>query len=215
MTDTFSTTPPAAMRIYGDLTSGNCLKIKIVADVLGLAYEWVQVDALKGETRTPAYLALFPAGQIPGVVFDDGRRLAQSNAIMRYLARESALLPGDPFAAATVDQWLFWEQYSHEPTIAVCRVEMTFRGVPREGRDPGRVARGEAALDLMERHLAESEWFVGDDVTIADVALFAYTQWADGGGFDLAGRPAIRGWLDRCRVAFRLEPDAIAAAAGR
>lgn len=203
------------MRIFGDLTSGNCLKIKIVADVLGLAYEWVQVDALKGESRTPAYLALFPAGQIPGVVFADGGRLSQSNAIIRYLARGTMLLPEDAFAAATVDQWLFWEQYSHEPAIAVCRVEMKFRGVPRAGRDPARVTRGEAALDLMERHIAEKDWFVGDDATIADVALFAYTQWADEGGFDLAERPAIRGWLDRCRVAFRIEPDAIAAAAGR
>lgn len=215
MTATLATIPPAAMRIYGDLTSGNCLKIKIVADRLGLAYEWVPVDALKGESRTPAYLALFPAGQIPGVAFADGRRLAQSNAIIRYLARGSALLPDDAFAAATVDQWLFWEQYSHEPAVAVCRAEMKFRGVRREARDPARVARGEAALDLMERHLAGTGWFVGDDATIADVALFAYTQWADEGGFDLAARPAIRDWLDRCKVAFRIEPDAIATAAGR
>lgn len=203
------------MRIFGDLTSGNCLKIKIVADRLGLAYDWVQIDALKGESRTPAYLARFPAGQIPGVEFDDGRRLAQSNAIIRYLARGSALLPDEAFAAATVDQWLFWEQYSHEPTIAVCRAELKFRGLPREALDPARVARGEAALDLMERHLAGTDWFVGDGATIADIALFAYTQWADEGGFDLTERPTIRGWLDRCRAEFRIEPDAIAAAAGR
>ncbi|GJE61540.1 glutathione S-transferase family protein [Methylobacterium trifolii] len=203
------------MRIFGDLTSGNCLKIKIVADHLGLAYDWVPVDALKGETRTPAYRALFPAGQIPGVEFDDGRRLAQSNAIIRYLARDSTLLPRDPFLAATVDQWLFWEQYSHEPTIAVCRADLKFRGVPRDQRDPARVARGEAALDLMERHLTGSDWFVGEAATVADVALFAYTQWAHEGGFDLMDRRAIRRWLDRCRAAFRTDSDAIAAAAGR
>lgn len=216
MTDTIAHNPDfAGMRIFGDPISGNCLKIKIVADRLGIDYDWVQVDALKGETRTPAYLALFPAGQIPGVAFEDGRRLAQSNAIIRYLARDSSLLPRDPFLAATVDQWLFWEQYSHEPTIAVCRGELMFRGVPRDERDPGRVARGEAALDLMERHLMGRDWLVGDEATVADVALFAYTQWADEGGFDLQGRAAIRHWLDRCRVEFRVEPDAIAAAAGR
>lgn len=195
------------MRIFGDVTSGNCLKIKIVADHLRLAYEWTKVDALRGESRTPEYLALFPAGQIPGVIFADGRRLTQSNAIIRYLARGTPLLPDDAFLAATVDQWLFWEQYSHEPAIAVCRMAMKFRGAERDERDPNLVRRGEAALDLMERHLTEVHWMVGGAATIADVALFAYTRWAEEGGFSLADRPAIRAWLLRCGEAFESEPE--------
>lgn len=190
------------MKIYGDLVSGNCLKVKIVADVLGLSYEWVPVDILGGGSRTPDFLSRFPAGQVPGVVLDDGRCLAQSNAIMRYLARDSALIPQDAFLQAKMDESLFWEQYSHEPAIAVCRFDMRYLGKPPEARDPSRVARGEAALDLMERHLAGATWMVGDGVTIADIALFAYTQWADEGGFDLGPRPAIRDWLTRCTNAF-------------
>jgi glutathione S-transferase len=190
------------LRIYGDLVSGNCLKVKIVADVLGLSHEWVAVDILEGESRTPDYLSRFPAGQVPGVVLDDGRCLAQSNAILRYLARDSVLIPQDAFLQAKMDEWLFWEQYSHEPAIAVCRFDMRYLGKPREARDPSRVARGEAALDLMERHLAGTTWMVGDGATIADIALFAYTHWADEGGFDLGPRPAIRAWLTRCTSAF-------------
>ncbi|GJD94723.1 glutathione S-transferase family protein [Methylobacterium iners] len=191
------------MRIYGDLVSGNCLKVKIVADLVGLSYEWVPVDILKGESRTPDYLSRFPAGQVPGLELDDGRCLAQSNAIMRYLARDSALIPGEDFLRAKMDEWLFWEQYSHEPAIAVCRFEMRYLGKPSEARDPARVRRGEAALDLMERHLAGAQWMVGHGVSLADVALFAYTQWADEGGFDLTARPAIRAWLGRCTQALR------------
>ncbi|WP_019905315.1 glutathione S-transferase family protein [Methylobacterium sp. 77] len=190
------------MRVYGDLVSGNCLKVKIVADHLGLAYDWVPVDILKGESRTPDYLTRFPAGQVPGVEFKDGRCLAQSNAIIRYLARDSVLIPEDAFLAAKMDAWLFWEQYSHEPAIAVCRFEMRYLGKPKDARDPARVTRGEAALDLMERHLGGAAWLVGGGISVADVALFAYTQWADEGGFDLAPRPAIRAWLTRCAETF-------------
>ncbi|HEX8417278.1 MAG TPA: glutathione S-transferase family protein [Methylobacterium sp.] len=190
------------MQVFGDIASGNCLKVKIVADHLGLSYTWVPVDIMKGESRAPDYLARFPAGQVPGILFEDGRSLAQSNAIIRYLAQGSALMPEDAFGAAKVDEWLFWEQYSHEPAIAVCRFEMRYLGRPRDARDPARVTRGEAALDLMERHLAETEWFVGRRVSVADVALFAYTHWADEGGFDLAARPAIRAWLTRCTDVF-------------
>ena len=191
------------LRIYGDLGSGNCLKVKIVADHLGLAYQWVPIDILKGESRTPDYLSRFPVGQVPGVEFEDGRRLAQSNAIIRYLAHDSVLLPQDAFLQAKVDEWLFWEQYSHEPAIAVCRFEMRYLGKPRAVRDPQRVARGEAALDLMERHLTALPWLVGETLTIAGVALFAYTHWAAEGGFDFASRPAIRDWLTRCTDGFQ------------
>ena len=196
------------MKIYGDLVSGNCLKVKIVAEIVGLSYEWVPVDILKGGSRTPDYLSRFPAGQVPGLELDDGRCLAQSNGIMRYLARDSALIPKDAFLRARMDEWLFWEQYSHEPAIAVCRYEMRYLGRPAEARDPARVARGEAALDLMQRHLAGANWMVGSGVSLADIALFAYTQWADEGGFDLAGRPAIQAWLARCTEALRPSTNA-------
>ncbi|GJE00328.1 glutathione S-transferase family protein [Methylobacterium isbiliense] len=192
------------MKIFGDDKSGNCLKVRYVADHLGVPYAWIPVDIMKGETRTPEFLARFPVGQVPGVEFADGRCLSQSNAIIRHLARGSALLPEDPWQQAKIDEWLFWEQYNHEPTIAVCRFHMRYRGEPAETRDPRKVAGGEAALDLMERRLVAADWFVGDAITIADVALFAYTQFADEGGFSLDTRPAVRSWLTRCIQALGL-----------
>ena len=118
------------MKIYGDSNSGNCLKVKWVCDRLALPYDWVAIDTLKGESRTTEFLKLNGAGQVPTVAFDDGRTLAQSNAIIRYLARGSDLIPADEFAAAKMDEWLFWEQYSHEPYIAVCRFQMLYLGKP-------------------------------------------------------------------------------------
>jgi glutathione S-transferase len=184
--------------VHGDRTSGNCLKVKYVADRLGLAYEWRDIDVVKGEARAPQFLAINPMGQVPVVAFDDGRTLAQSNAIVRYLARGSDLLPEDPFEAAKVDEILFWEQYSHEPYVAVCRFHMRFLGKPREAREAWRVARGEAALDLMETLLAERQWFAAGRFTIADIALLAYTRLAGEGGFDLSPRPRVRTWIARC-----------------
>jgi glutathione S-transferase len=185
------------VKIYGNSGSGNCLKVKWTADMLGLPYTWQEVDSVGGETRTPAYLAKFPLGQVPAVEFDDGRRLAQSNAIIRYLAAGSTLLPADPFLAAKVDEWLFWEQYSHEPYIAVCRYQMVFKGLPAEAREGWRVERGEAALDVLQQHLAQREWLVGDAMTIADIALLAYSRVAHEGGFDLSSRPHLRAWIAR------------------
>ncbi len=114
------------MKIYGDQNSGNCQKVKFTADVLGLAYEWIDVDILKGQSRTAEFLAINPAGQVRAVVFDDGRALAQSNAIIAYLARGSALVPEDPFERAKADEWMFWEQYSHEPYVAVARYQLVY-----------------------------------------------------------------------------------------
>ena len=186
------------MKIYGDLGSGNCLKVKYTADKLGLAYTWVPVDTMKGETRTPDFLARFPMARIPGVEFPDGRRLAESNAIIRYLGHGTALLPDDGFAQAKVDEWLFWEQYSHEPYVAVCRFHMVYQGRAKKDRDAWRVERGEAALDLMERSLAGRSWLTGDTMTIADIALLPYTRLAHEGGFDLSTRSNLRGWIERC-----------------
>jgi len=195
----------APVRIYGDLRSGNCLKVKYAADLLGVPHEWIAVDIAAGETRTPAFLAMNPAGQIPLVAWPDGRVLAQSNAIIRYLARGTTLLPADPFLQAKIDAWLFWEQYSHEPNVAVARFEMVYLGKPKAERDPRLVTRGEAALDLMEAHLASRLWLEGGGFTIADLALLAYTRLAPEGGFDLSPRPALRAWIARCEQAIGLE----------
>jgi glutathione S-transferase len=130
----------AAMKIYGDMNSGNCLKVKWVCDRLKLPYQWIEIDTRKGETRTPQFLEMNGAGQVPTVAFDDGRTLAQSNAIIRYLARDSDLIPRDPFAAAKMDEWLFWEQYSHEPYVAVCRFQMVYLGKAAHAQQPRRCA---------------------------------------------------------------------------
>ena len=205
------------MRVYGDLTSGNCLKVKYTADCLGLPYAWITVSALDGEAKEPHFLARNPMGQIPVVELDDGRHLAQSNAIIRYLARGSQLLPDDPFTQAKIDEWLFWEQYSHEPYIAVCRFHMLYLKHPKDAREAWRVERGEKALDLMESHfLAASDtpparrpdavgpFLVGDAFTIADIALLAYTRVAHEGGFDLSARPNVRAWVEQCEKALKL-----------
>jgi len=189
------------MRVYGDLRSGNCLKVKWTADLLGRPYAWQPVDIMAGDTRTADYLARFPMGQVPAIEFDDGRTLAQSNAIIRYLARGSRLIPADPFAEAEMDQWLFWEQYSHEPYVAVCRFHMLYQGKPKEAREDWRVARGEQALDLMERTLARRPWFAGTDISLADIALLAYTRVAPEGGFDLGERKRVTDWIGRCERA--------------
>lgn len=186
------------MKIYGDINSGNCLKVKYTADLLGLKYDWVAVDVTKGGSRTSEYLAKFPQGQVPGVEFANGRTLAQSNAIIRYLARGTQLLPDDPFIQAKIDEWLFWEQYSHEPYVAVCRYHMFYLGKSKQSRDSMRVERGEKALDHMEQQLAGRAFLAGDSLTIADISLYAYTHVADEGGFDLGTRPQIQAWLSRC-----------------
>lgn len=192
------------MKVYGDLGSGNCLKVKYTADRLGLSYTWITVDTMKGETRTPEFLARFPMARIPGVEFADGRCLAESNAIIRFLARGTALLPEDGFAQAKVDEWLFWEQYSHEPYVAVCRFHMVYLGRPKDAREPWRVERGEAALDLLERSLAGCSWLAGETMTVADIALLPYTRLAHEGGFDLSSRGNVRAWIGRCEKALGL-----------
>jgi glutathione S-transferase len=189
------------MKIYGDMRSGNCLKVKYVSDYLGIPYDWQEVDVMSGYTRRAEFLALNPAGQIPLVQFDDGRLLSQSNAIMLYLAHGTDLSFDDPWQTAKVNEWLFWEQYSHEPSIAVVRFMRALKKVSDDEIPAVLVAKGNAALDLMETHLQERAFFVGDRLSVADVALLAYTQFAGDGGFSLETRPRITAWIERTRAA--------------
>jgi len=183
------------MKIYGDLKSGNCLKVKWVCDRLSRRYTWIDIDTTRNESRTPEFLKLNGAGQVPVVELDDGRTLAQSNAIIRYLARGTDLIPAEAFLAAKMDEWLFWEQYSHEPYIAVCRAQMVYLGRSQGDLDPEKVKRGYAALARMEHELKDRQFFVGDALSLADVALLAYTRVAHEGGFHLDGYDAVKRWV--------------------
>lgn len=194
------------MKIYGDSNSGNCLKVKWVSDHLMRPYDWIEVDTLGGGSRTPEFLKLNPFGQVPTVEFEDGRTLAQSNAIIRYLARDSDLIPKDAYAAAKMDAWLFWEQNSHEPYVAVCRFQVVYLGKPASALDPNLVKRGYAALDQLERELGQSRFLLGERFSLADVALLAYTRLAHEGGFDLDRHAAIRRWIAESEAFLKLAP---------
>jgi glutathione S-transferase len=180
--------------VYGTSDSGNCYKVKLAAEQLRMPYRWVEVDSVKGETRTPEFLARNANGKVPTVQLENGAFLPESNAILHYLADGTPLLPGERLAHARVLQWMFFEQYSHEPYIAVARFWRHFLDRPV---DDERMDRGRQALGVMERHLARRRFFVDDRYSIADVALYAYTHVADEGGFDLAPHPAVRAWLAR------------------
>ncbi|MFN9925380.1 MAG: glutathione S-transferase family protein [Phenylobacterium sp.] len=192
------------MKIYGDSISGNCRTVKWVADALGRTYQWIETDILAGQSRTPEFLALNPAGQVPMVVLDDGRPLAQSNAIILHLAEGSDLIPADAYDRARMLEWMFWEQYSHEPYIAVARFRMVYQGQAVSDLDPGLVARGWAALGRMEAALATSPYLAGEALSLADVALVAYTRMSHEGGFGLENHPAIRGWIGRVERALKI-----------
>lgn len=187
------------MKIYGDLKSGNCYKLKLLCHLLQLEHEWVHIDILRDETHTPGFLLLNPNAKVPLLELNDGRTLSESNAILNYLASGSALLPQDSFALAKVLQWQFFEQYSHEPYIAVARFIASYLGLPEERRaeynakQPG----GHRALQVMEQQLQQTEYLVGDQLSVADLSLYAYTHVAPEGGFELTNYPAIRAWLSR------------------
>jgi glutathione S-transferase len=199
-------TAPSRFKIYGDVASGNCQKVRLVADHLGLLYEWVPLDITKGGSRTATFLAKFPQGQVPAIEFSDGRCLAQSNGILRFIARGSRLLPDDGWAQAKIDEWLFWEQYSHEPYIAVCRFQMFYLGKPASDLDSDKVKRGYAALARMEHQLAITPFLVGENVSLADVSLLAYTRVAHEGGFHLDGYAAVRRWIGATEKSLGLPP---------
>ncbi|AKR57011.1 Glutathione S-transferase, unnamed subgroup [Devosia sp. H5989] len=199
------------MQIYGNFGSGNCLKVKYIADATGTPYVLHEIGLRSGATKTPEFLKLNPAGEMPVVVLDDGRPLAQSNAILRYLAQGSRFLPSDRYEAAKVDEWLFWEQYSHEPTVAVARARVVYDKMAIADLDPNLVSRGNKALDRLEEALTGRDFLVGETMTIADIALLAYTRQAHEGGFDLSGRPALLRWIATCEQELGL--PAVSAAA--
>ena len=187
------------LKVYGDYNSGNCYKIKLMLHLLGLEYQWFAVDILKGETETPEFLAKNPNGKVPVLELEDGTCLWESNAILNYLADGSEFLPTEPRLRTQVLQWQFFEQYSHEPYIAVARFIQFYLGLPQERLEEYRTLqkRGYKALDVMEQQLVRTPYLVGDQYSIADVTLYAYTHVADQGGFDLSGYPGIQAWLQR------------------
>ena len=196
------------LTVHGDIRSGNCLKVKWLLDVLGRDYRWVETDVMSGMTRSTEFLAINPAGQIPAVVFGDGRALAQSNAILGYFGEGTPFVPADPWDRAKMYEWLFWEQYSHEPYIAVVRFQRAFLGKAAGEVEPRLMQRGHAALDRMEEALTDRDWLAGDAASLADIALVAYTRMAGDGGFDLTDRPRVRAWIARVETVLGLPPYA-------
>jgi len=185
--------------LYNYAPSGNGYKVVLLLRQLGVPCERVEVDANAGGTRTPEFLALNPNGKIPVLVLDDGTVLAESNAILWYLAEGTPFVPADRLGRAQALQWMFFEQYSHEPYIAVARNWLSHLGLDeRRARElPEKQQRGAAALGVMERHLAKRSFFVAERYSIADIALYAYTHCAGEGGFELARFPAVQAWLRR------------------
>ena len=189
------------MRLYDYFESGNGYKVRLLLTQLGIPFERIELDILEGETRTPEFLEKNRNGRIPLLELDDGTRLAESDAILFYLAKGTDLLPEDRLQQAQVLQWMFFEQYSHEPYIAVVRF-WCFSGQAEAMKDeiPARMERGYQALGVMEQHLAEQDFFVGDRYSIADIALYAYTHVAAEGRFDLGRFPAVQAWLERVKA---------------
>jgi glutathione S-transferase len=187
------------LRLYDYYDSGNGYKVRLLLTQLGLPFEYVEKDIMKGETRTPEFLALNPNGRVPVLQLEDGTVLAESNAILFYLAEGTPYLPSDKLELASVLQWLFFEQYSHEPCIAVVRflLRHTAADDPRRSILEQRRKGGYNALGVMERRLTDCSFFVANRYTIADIALYAYTHVCDQGGFDLGPYPAVRAWLAR------------------
>ena len=189
------------LKLYQFFSSGNCYKIRLLLTQLEIPFESVELNILKGETRTPEFLSKNPNGRIPVLETQSGQFIAESNAILFYLSEGTNFLPKDNFERAKVLQWLFFEQYSHEPFIATSIFWISILGKAEEYRDALNQKRepGYAALDVMEKHLTNNDFFVGERYTIADIGLFAYTHVADEGGFDLTKFPAINGWIERVK----------------
>ncbi|KAF1702391.1 glutathione S-transferase [Pseudoxanthomonas kaohsiungensis] len=192
----------SVITVYGMSMSGNCYKLRLLLEQLGRDYRWIEVDSARGGTRTPAFLARNPNGRVPLIELEDGRVLVESNAILCWLAEGTGFVPADAWQRAQALSWMFFEQYSHEPYIAVARFIRGWTPVdsPRRADLPRLRERGHQALAVMERHLQSADWFAGAAYGIADIALFAYTHCAGDGGFDLSAYPRIGAWLERVRA---------------
>lgn len=186
------------MKIFGDSGSGNCYKIKLLAALLEIQHEWIHVDILAGGTQTPEFLNKNPNGKIPVVELADGRCLSESNAIINFLASGSSLVSSDPYEYAKVQQWQFFEQYSHEPFIALARFIAKYLGLPddRRAEYESKQEGGHKALRIMEEQLQQTPYLTGGQLSTADISLYAYTHVAEEGGFDLQSYPAVRQWLN-------------------
>ncbi len=187
------------MKIYGDIYSGNCYKLKLACALLSLPHDWIAIDILKGESISESFLQKNPTGKIPVLETDDGEFLSESNAILYYLARDSELWPIDKLAQTRVLQWQSFEQYSHEPNIAVARFIVKYLNSPESRAEEyqSKIKPGYRALNVMERTLSQQPFLVGDAMSIADISLYAYTHVAHEGGFDLSDYPGIYNWLQR------------------
>ena len=193
---------PESVTVHGMFTSGNCHKVRLLLEQLGRPYAWIEVDSANGATRTPAYLAKNPNGKVPMLERAGGGVLVESDAILCWLAEGTPMLPADAWQRAQALSWLFFEQYSLEPYIAVARFIRGWTPVdsPRRADLPRLIERGGQALSVMEKHLLRAAWFTGDTYGVADIALFAYTHCAEDGGFDLSAYPRITDWLARVRA---------------
>ena len=193
-------------KVFGMSSSGNSYKVKLLLTQLQQPFEWIEINSVNGETRTPEFLAKNPNGKVPLLEVAPGQYLPESNAILCYLAEGSAYLPRDRWQRAEVLQWLFFEQYSHEPYIATARAILHYHKNPNDPSLPQKRERGYAALGVMEQHLGSRSFFAAGTYTVADIALYAYTHVAHEGGFDLAAFPAVRAWLERVRAQARYLP---------
>lgn len=190
------------MKIYWDLRSGNCFKVKLMLDLLQMSYQGNNIDLLKGESQRDSYLAVNPNGKLPFLITDHGQKLAESNAILFYLAQNSRFLPEGHWVQSQILQWMFFEQYNHEPNLATARLIRKFLGVTAENEQTytEKLASGQQALSVMEKKLAEDDFFVGPKATIADIALFPTTYWAVDAGINLLDYPVITEWLSRMQA---------------
>lgn len=190
------------MKIYGDKLSGNCYKVALTCALLDIQHEWIDMDILNGDARTEEFIAKNPNAKTPTLELDSGEYLSESNAIINYLAQNTELLPKDPWQNAKVQQWQFFEQYSHEPYIAVARFINKYLGLPedRKAEYEAKQEGGHKALKVMEQQLKQTPYLVGEQLTTADISLYAYTHVAHEGGFGLSEYPAINVWMERIKA---------------
>ncbi|MEI1276963.1 glutathione S-transferase family protein [Leptospira venezuelensis] len=187
------------MKVYGTSVSGNCYKIKLLLHILKIPYEWIETDTRKGETKTKEFLLKNPVGKVPLLELDSGEFLSESNAILYFLAKETNFFPNDLLDQSRILQWMFFEQYSHEPYIAVNRWLIHFQNKKDDPKIPSNHTKGLDALKIMDDHLAKNRFFGSERPSIADISLFAYTHVAEEGHFPLSNFPNLNSWLRRVR----------------